>query len=68
MAESEVKTDKITVKGVLRGIWQFCSYLFVPQWGKRPKDYGQDGYLEEQLAKQGENRKSCGIYRIIRTV
>lgn len=58
MAESEVKTAKKTVKGVLSGIWQFCSYLFVPQWGKRPKDYGQDGYLEEQLAKQGGNRKS----------
>ncbi|MCR5561707.1 MAG: hypothetical protein K6F58_07850 [Bacteroidales bacterium] len=34
------------------------NYLFEPQWGKRPKGYGQDGYLEEQLAKQGENQKS----------
>ena len=26
--------------------------------GKRPKDYGQDGYLEEPLAKRRESQKS----------
>lgn len=37
---------------------KIVDYLFESQWGKRPKDYGQDGYLEERLAKQGENQKS----------
>lgn len=22
------------MKGFLKGVWQFCSYLFWPQWGK----------------------------------
>lgn len=22
---------------LLKGIWQFCSYLFVPQWGRIKK-------------------------------
>ncbi len=30
----------------------FCTYFFILQWGKHPKDYGQDGYLEEQLARK----------------
>lgn len=42
------------MKRFLKAVWQFCSYLFVPKWGKRPKDYGQDGYLEEPLAKRRE--------------
>lgn len=46
------------MKKVLKAIWQFCGQVFIPQWGKRPNDYGQDGYLEEQLAKQGESKKS----------
>lgn len=61
MLEKGRRTEKITVKNVLRAAWQFCSYLFVPQWGKRPKDYGQDGWLEEQLAKQGENKYHTNI-------
>ena len=28
------------VKKVLKAVWEFCSYLFVPQWGKHPKDVG----------------------------
>lgn len=24
----------------LKAVWQFCSYLFVPQWGRHPKDGG----------------------------
>ena len=46
------------MKRFFKAFWQFCSYLFVPQWGKRPKDYGQDGYLEEQLAKRRESQES----------
>ena len=25
----------MTVKGVLNGFWQFCRYLFWPQWGSK---------------------------------
>ena len=46
------------MKKVLKAIWLFCSQVFIPQWGKRPKDYVQDGYLEEQMAKQGESKES----------
>ena len=24
----------------LKAVWQFCSYLFVPQWGRHLKDAG----------------------------
>ena len=22
------------IKEIVKGLWQFCSYLFVPQWGR----------------------------------
>lgn len=25
----------MTLKGVLNGIWLFCRYLFLPQWGSK---------------------------------
>ena len=28
------------IKEILKGVWMFCSYLFVPQWGRHPKDGG----------------------------
>lgn len=28
------------MKGFLKGVWLFCSYVFVPQWGKQPQDAG----------------------------
>lgn len=28
----------MTCRGVLKGVWAFCCYLFIPQWGKHPKD------------------------------
>lgn len=37
---------------------RIVDYLFESQWVKRPKDYEQDGYLEERLAKQSENQQS----------
>ena len=58
MSEQEVENSKITLKKVLKGIWLFCAQVFIPQWGKHPKDYGQDRYLEEQMTKQGESKKS----------
>ena len=27
-----MKSEKL--KSMLKGIWAFCSYVFVPQWGK----------------------------------
>ena len=29
------------MKKFLRAIWQFCSYVFVPQWGRHNK-YAKD--------------------------
>ena len=26
--------DMARVNSILRGLWQFCSYLLVPQWGR----------------------------------
>jgi hypothetical protein len=26
------------LKSILKGIWAFCSYVFVPQRGRHPKD------------------------------
>ena len=23
------------IKEILKGVWMFCSYLFVPRWGRR---------------------------------
>jgi len=31
--EREMKSGKIMA--LVKGVWEFCSYLFVPQWGKR---------------------------------
>ena len=25
---------RIRVKEMVKGVWAFCSYLFVPQWGR----------------------------------
>ena len=27
------------MKKILNAIWEFCSFLFWPQWGKRKIDY-----------------------------
>ena len=27
------------VKAILKGIWEFCIYLFVPQWGKHNNQF-----------------------------
>jgi len=33
------KTDdsmgKVTLRGVLKGAWEFCRYVFWPQWGRK---------------------------------
>lgn len=38
------------VKKVLKGIWQFCSYIFIPQWGKKRRE-AQEQY-ERQIGKE----------------
>jgi len=42
------------VKAILKGIWQFCSYLFVPRWGRTQRE--NRGALNEEITcfeKQG---------------
>ena len=31
-----MKSEKL--KSILKGVWQFCSYVFVPQWGKKRRE------------------------------
>ncbi len=26
---------RIRIKEIAKGVWAFCAYLFVPQWGRR---------------------------------
>ena len=40
----------MTVKGVLNGIWQFCRYLFWPQWGSKRR-HAQEEY--ERMLEEG---------------
>lgn len=30
----------IMIVAIIKGFWNFCSFLFVPQWGKHPKKAG----------------------------
>ena len=41
----------MTVKGFFKGIWQFVSFLFVPQQGKHITEQAQS-YAEDDLKKQ----------------
>lgn len=45
--------ELMTIKGVLNAIWQFCRYLFWPQWGSKcrraQKEY--ERMLEEGRVK-----------------
>jgi hypothetical protein len=41
----------MTVKGVLNGIWQFCRYLFWPQWGSKRRR-AQEEY--ERMLEEGK--------------
>lgn len=34
------------MKKFLTAIWQFCSYIFVPQWGKKRRE-AQEAYERE---------------------
>lgn len=36
----------MTVKELLNGLWQFCSYLFWPQWGRNNKYNNKKAYNE----------------------
>ena len=40
----------MTVKGFFKGIWQFVSFLFVPQQGKHITEQAQS-YAEDDLKK-----------------
>ena len=41
---------------VLKGVWLFCRYVFVPQWSKHPED--------EELSRQISTSSSTGIKEI----
>ena len=41
----------MTAKGVLNGIWQFCRYLFWPQWGSKRRR-AQEEY--ERMLEEGK--------------
>ena len=34
---------KVSLRGVLKGAWEFCRYLFWPQWVKKKKEK-EEGY------------------------
>ena len=42
--------ELMTVKGVLNAIWQFCRYLFWPQWGSKRRS-AQEDY--ERMLEEG---------------
>ena len=29
----------MSIKGFFKGIWLFCAYLFVPQWGRNRSNH-----------------------------
>lgn len=31
---------KVDMKKYLKAVWMLCRFLFVPQWGRHPKDAG----------------------------
>ena len=39
------------IKEIMRGVWQFVSYLFVPQWGSKRRQ--EQEALEEKFDKMG---------------
>lgn len=38
-----------TVKKMLKGIWEFCRYVFVPQWGKKSKTPNSENHEMQTL-------------------
>ena len=38
----------MTVKGFFKGIWQFVSFLSVPQWGKHITEQAQSYAIDDQ--------------------
>ena len=52
----------MTAKGVLNGIWQFCRYLFWPQWGSKRRR-AQEEY-ERMLEEGQEIRENKSIVKV----
>ena len=46
----KVQIRSIMIKKFFNAIWQFCSYLFIPQWGKKRRE-AQEQY-ERQIWKE----------------
>ncbi|MBQ0089848.1 MAG: hypothetical protein KBT27_11020 [Prevotellaceae bacterium] len=38
----------MTVKGFFKGVWQFVSFLAVPQWGKHITEHAQSYAIDDQ--------------------
>ena len=44
-----MKSEKIMA--LVTGVWEFCSYLFVPQWGRivNKREYNDNGVKETEI-------------------
>ena len=54
----------MTVKGFFKGVWQFVSFLAVPQWGKHITEQAQSYAIDDQrilVAKlmEEQSRNGC---------
>ena len=46
-----MKSKKIIA--IAKGVWAFCSYVFVPQWGKNMKvEYGDETFINQEKATE----------------
>ena len=48
---------------ILKAIWQFCSYLFLPQ--KRPKDYYDTWFAIQTSAGHSADSKGCALWLLL---
>lgn len=53
-----MKSEELTIRNILRGVWQFCSYVFIPQWGKKP----HEEEVGDEPRKEDETRTSIDKY------
>ena len=48
------------MKGILKAVWLFCSYLFVPQWGRNKGNTDDtdftDGIASLEIGQKSERK------------
>jgi hypothetical protein len=44
---------RIRIKEIVKGVWAFCSYLFVPQWGRRKGNERVERGAEADVCSDG---------------